>query len=42
MQDDPTEETQNKRVKENNADRKIAMAKERLRRFREKKLLIVL
>ena len=37
MQDDPTEEMQNKQVKENNADRKRAMAKERSRRLREKK-----
>ena len=37
MQDDPTEEMQNKQVKENNAERKRAMAKERSRRFREKK-----
>ena len=37
MQDDPTEEMQNKQVKENNAERKRAMAKEPSRRFREKK-----
>ena len=37
MQDDPTEEMQNKQVKENNAKPKKAMAKERSRRFREKK-----
>ena len=42
MQDDPTEEIQNKQVKENNAERKRAMAKERSRRFREKKRLNVL
>ena len=42
MQDDPTEEMQNKQVKENNAERKRAMAKERSRRFREKKCLNVL
>ena len=42
MQDDPTEEMQNKQVKENNAERKTAMAKERSRRFREKKRLNVL
>ena len=29
MQDDPTEEMQNKQVKETNAERKRAMAKER-------------
>ena len=38
-QDDPTEEMQNKQDKENNAGRKRAMAKERSRRFREKKPL---
>jgi hypothetical protein len=37
MQDDPTEEMQNKQVKENNAERKRSMA-----RFREKKRLNVL
>ena len=42
MQDDPTEEMQNKQVKENNAERKRAMAKERSRRFREKKRLNVI
>ena len=42
MQDDPTEEMQNKQVKENNAERKRAMAKERSRRFREDKRLNVL
>ena len=42
MQDDPTEEMQNKQVKENNAERKRAMAKKRSRRFREKKRLNVL
>ena len=41
MQDDPTEEMQNKNVKENNAERKRAMAKERLRMFRERKRLHV-
>ena len=42
MQDDPTEEMQNKQVTENNAERKRAMAKEPWRRFREKKRLNVL
>ena len=42
MQDHPTEEMQNKQVKENNDERKRAMAKERSRRFREKKRLNVL
>ena len=42
IQDDPTEEMQNKQVKENYAERKRAMAKERSRRFREKKRLKVL
>ena len=42
MQNDPAEEMQNKQVKENNAERKRSMAKERLRRFREKKRLNVL
>ena len=42
IQDDPTEEMQNKQVKENNAERKRAMAKERSRMFREKKRLHVL
>ena len=42
MQDDPTEEMQNKPVKENNGEQKRAMAKERLRRFREEKRLNVL
>ena len=37
MQEDPTEEIQNKQVKENNAEQKRAMAKERSGRFREKK-----
>ena len=37
MQGDPTEEMQNKQVKENNAERKRSMA-----RFREKKRLNVL
>ena len=32
MQDDPNEEMQNKQVKENNAEQKRAMAKERSRR----------
>jgi hypothetical protein len=39
MQDDPTEEMKNNQVKENNAERKRAMAKELSRRFREKKRL---
>jgi hypothetical protein len=39
MQDDSTEEMQNKWVKENNAERKRAMVKECSRRFREKKRL---
>ena len=39
MQVDSTEEIKNKQVKENNAERKRAMAKERSRRFREKKRL---
>ena len=34
MQDDPTEEVQNKQVKENNAEPKRAMGKERSRRSR--------
>ena len=42
MQDDPTKEMQNKQIKENNAKRKRSMAKERSRRFREKKRLNVL
>ena len=42
MQDDPTEEMQNKQVKETNAEPKRAMAKEYSRRFREKKRLNVL
>ena len=42
MQDDPTEEMQNKQIKENNAERTRAMAKERTRRFREKKSFNVL
>ena len=41
-QDDPNEEMQNKQVKENNAEQKRAIAKERSRRFREKKGLNVL
>ena len=40
MQDDPTEEMQNKQVKENNAERK--RAKERSKSFREKKCLNIL
>ena len=40
MQDDPTEEMQNKQVKENNAEQKRGMAKERSRRFRENKRLM--
>ena len=39
MQDDPTEEMQNK---QDNAEQKRAMAKERSRWFREKKRLNVL
>ena len=42
MQDDPTEEMQNKHVKEKNAERKRAITRERSRRFREKKRLNVL
>ena len=42
MQDDPTEEIQNKQVKENNVERKRAKGKEHSRRFREKKRLNVL
>ena len=42
MQDDPTEEIQNKQVKENNVVRKRAMAKERSGRCRDKKRLNVL
>ena len=42
MHDVPTEEMQNKQVKENNAERKRAMAKELMRRFCEKKRLNVL
>ena len=42
MQNDPTEEIKNQQVKENNAEQKRAMAKELLRRFREKKRLNVL
>ena len=42
MLDDPTEEMQNKQVKENNAERKTAMVKERPRWFSEKKHLYVL
>ena len=42
MQHDPSEEMQNKQVKENSAQRKRAMVKERSRRFREKKRLNVL
>ena len=42
MQDDPTEEMQNKQVKENNDERNRAMGKERSRMFCEKKRLNVL
>ena len=42
MQDNPTEEMQDKQVKENNVERKRAMANERSRRLREKKCLNVL
>ena len=42
MKDNPTERMQNKQVKENNAERKRAIAKERSIRFREKKRLNVL
>ena len=42
MQDKPTEEMQNKQVEENNVEQKRAIAKERSRRFREKKRLNVL
>ena len=42
MQDDPTEEMQNKQVNENNAERKKAIAKEHSKRFHEKKRLNVL
>jgi len=42
MKDDHTEEIQNKQFKENNAKRKRAIAKERSRRFLEKKHLNVL
>ena len=41
MQDDPTEKMKNKQVEENNFEQKAAMAKERSRRFREKKRLNV-
>ena len=41
-QDDPTEEMQNKQVKDNNVEQKRAIAKGRSRRFREKKRLNVL
>ena len=40
LQDDPTEEMQYKHVKDNNAERKRAMVKERLRRFLGKKRLM--
>ncbi|KAJ0175303.1 hypothetical protein K1T71_009444 [Dendrolimus kikuchii] len=40
-QQQPTEEKQNKQIKENNAERKKALAKERSRRYREKKRLNV-
>ena len=39
MQDEITEEMQNKKVKENNAERKKAMAKLRSRRYREEERL---
>ena len=39
MQDDTTKKMQNKQVKENNAERKRVMAKERLSRFQENKHL---
>ena len=42
MQDDPTEEMHNNQVKGNNSKRKRSLAKERKRRFREKKRLNVL
>ena len=42
MQDEPIKEMQNKQVKENIAERKRAMAKERSRRFHEKKRFNVL
>jgi hypothetical protein len=42
MQDDPTEEMQNKQVRENIAERKRAMTKESSRMFPEKKSLNVL
>ena len=42
MQDETIEEMQNKQIKENSAERKRAMAKERPRRFREKNCLNVL
>ena len=41
MQDDSTEEMQNKQVKENNAEQKTAMTKELSRRFHGKKGLKV-
>ena len=40
MQNDPTEVMQNKQVRENNAERKRAMAKERSRRFCERNALM--
>ena len=42
VQDNPAEEIQNKKLKENNAEEKREMAKERSRRFREKKPLNIL
>ena len=42
MQNDPTEEMKYKQVKENNGERKRAIAKELSRRFREEKRLNVL
>ena len=42
MQEDPAEEMRNKQLKENNVERKRAIANERSRRFREKKRLNVL
>ena len=40
MQDDPTEEMQNKQVKENNAERKRAMAKNVRKGFVRRKVLM--
>ena len=42
MQDNPTDEMKNKEVIEGNVERKRAMAKERSRRFREKKRLNII